>query len=242
MHSHEEIEWPPVEVLLSVARLTVEKTMPDPHLTTQSREDNLDIALAAAARCRRLLVALVAIVEADLHDVAGMLVRSIYECWLTGAYAIRGGEEARKRLIQHNQYQEHQMAKNLKLPGLDEMPKGERLSVSAMATSVTKLLEAENHQQAEFARRAYLTMYAAESHVSTHGGLGSILPYIADDEDRAILSEPPRNEALFRHRFLIAITIVVSAAQVPAVRQGLPHQDLDSVAGWIHSLDPASRQ
>lgn len=62
--------------------------------------DGAVVALAAAARCRRLLMSVVTLTEAGLHDVTGGLLRSIYETWLVGMYAIFGGRPAIGRLLE----------------------------------------------------------------------------------------------------------------------------------------------
>ena len=231
--------YPPVNELLELAEWAINATTPDERLATQPRDDNLDIALAAAARSRRLLMGLVAIVRADLPDVAGLLLRAIYEHWLVGAYALFGGADARQRLFDQQDHGRRTMAPYLDLPDVDSMPKGRRLFVSDLAVSVTELLQAENSETAKFAEYAYRTVYAAESAVSTHGGIESVQPYIADPQGRAtILSEPlPKDPPLLPHRLVLATQLVVSSAQMPAFRYGLPHEELDRLAFAVVELD-----
>lgn len=105
---------------------------------------------------------------------------------------------------------------------------------------MTKLLEAEDQANAAFARLAYDAIYRPESHLNTHGGLGSILGYVAEDEtSRRILDVRPEDDALARHRLLVGVSLLVSAAQIPARRTDLPQHDrLDQLAQRLLDLNP----
>src|SRR5437868_5363409 len=57
------------------------------------------IAAGALARCRRLLLACIVLLERDLPDGGGALVRALFETWVNGVYALYGGKQAVDELI-----------------------------------------------------------------------------------------------------------------------------------------------
>lgn len=153
--------------------------------------DGAVVALAAAARCRRLLKSVVVLTEVGLHDVTGVLLRSICEPWLVAMYAVFGGRPAIGRLLAQVADQERRIAQAVGLP-TDDLPAGKKLPTIDLASEVTKLLEAEGQENAAFARLGYDAIYTAESHLNTHGGLGSILGHVTEDEaSRQILDARP---------------------------------------------------
>jgi len=90
-----------------------------------------------------------------------------------------------------------------------------------------------------FACLGYDAIYSAESHLNTHGGLGSILGHVTEDEaSRQILDARPEDDALARHRLLMGVSLLVSADQIPARRAVLPHERLDRLAQRIMDLNP----
>lgn len=229
---------PPWPEILDTANEAVAAATPTGTLPLGPEADGAVVALAAAARCRRLLMSVVALTEVGLHDVTGGLLRSIYETWLVGMYAIFGGRPAISRLLAQVADQERRIAQAIGLP-TDDLPAGKKLPTIDLASEVTKLLEAEGEANAAFARLSYDAIYRPESHLNTHGGLGSILGHVAEDEtSRRILDARPEDDALARHRLLVGVSLLVSAAQIPARRTALPHDRLDRLAQRIMDLNP----
>ena len=229
---------PPWPTVLEMAEEAIAAATPTGALSLGPDADGAVAALAAAARCRRLLMSVVTLTEAGLHDVTGGLLRSIYETWLVGMYAIFGGRLAIGRLLEQVADQEKRIARAVGLP-TDNLPDGKRFPTIDLAGEVTKLLEAEGQANAAFARLGYDAIYRPESHVNTHGGLGSILGHVAEDEtSRWILDVRPEDDALSRHRVLVGVSLLVSAAQIPARRTDLPHDRLDQLAQRILDLNP----
>lgn len=227
--------WPEV---LEMANEAVVAATPTGALPLGSEADGAVVALAAAARCRRLLMSVITLTEAGLHDVTGGLLRSIYETWLVGMYAIFGDQAAIRRLLAQAADQERRIAHAVGLP-TNDLPNGKKFPTIDLAAEVTKLLEAEGQANAAFARLGYDAIYRPESHVNTHGGLGSILGHVAEDEtSRHVLDVRPEDDALARHRLLVGVSLLVSAAQIPARRASLPHDRLDQLAQRIMDLNP----
>lgn len=229
---------PPWDETLSMANEAISASTPTAVLSLGAEADHLVVSLAAAARCRRLMMSVVALAEAGLTDVIGGLLRSLYETWLVGTYALLGERPAIGRLLAQTAEQEKRLARALGLP-TDDLPDGKPFPVIDLATEVTKLLEAQAQEHAAFARLAYDVFYRVESHRSTHGGLGSILDHVVeDDSSRRILEARPEDDARTRHRVLLGVALLVSAAQMPARRAGLPHDRLDQIGQRLLSLKP----
>jgi hypothetical protein len=232
---------PPWDDLLSLANKAITASAPVAVLPNGNETANVTISLAAAARSRRLMMGLVTLVESDHDDVMGGMLRTLYETWLVGIYALLGGDEALQRLLAQRDKQQKMFAKVLGEP-IDELSDGQTLGVEVLAGKVTTLLESDSHENAEFARAAYTFFYRFESYRSTHGGLGSIIGHIDEDENsRTILERRPEDDDGMRHRFLLGIALLVSSAQMPAVKSGLPHEGLDQVAKRILALNPSKQ-
>jgi hypothetical protein len=86
-------EPPSWDVLLSWAEEAISAANLAAEIETDPGTANLLVALAAAARCRRLMMGVVALVEANLPDVMGVLLRTLFECWLAGTFALVGGPQ-----------------------------------------------------------------------------------------------------------------------------------------------------
>jgi hypothetical protein len=232
---------PPWDDLLSLANKAITASAPVAVLPNGNETANVTISLAAAARSRRLMMGLVTLVESDHDDVIGGMLRTLYETWLVGIYALLGGDEALQRLLAQRDKQQEMFAKVLGEP-IDELSDGQTLGVEVLAGKVTTLLESDSHENAQFARAAYTFFYRFESYRSTHGGLGSIIGHIDEDENsRTILERRPEDDDGMRHRFLLGIALLVSSAQMPAIKSGLPHEGLDQVAKRILALNPSKQ-
>ena len=170
---------PPWDDLLSLANKAITAPAPVAVLPNGNETANVTISLAAAARSRRLMMGLVTLVESDHDDVMGGMLRTLYETWLVGIYALLGGDEALQRLLAQRDKQQKMFAKVLGEP-IDELSDGQTLGVEVLAGKVTTLLESDSHENAQFARAAYTFFYRFESYRSTHGGLGSIIGERAD--------------------------------------------------------------
>jgi len=232
---YEPPEW---DQLFALAEEAISAADLGAEVEAERNTANLLVALAAAARCRRLMMGVVALIEADLPDVMGVLLRTLFECWLAGTFALVGGQKALVRLIAERNYQENQLARVLGEP-LDDALESSKPNVADLAARVTTLLEERGNANAGFARAGYETIYRYESHMSIHGGLGSVSGHTFEDETlRRILPARPEQDAFVRHKFVIAVSLLVSAAQMVAIEASLPHSALDSLGDQILDLDP----
>lgn len=230
---------PPWSDLIDMANEAIAASESDVAMVTSDETDCLAVAFAATARCRRLMMGIVALVESDLDHVMGGLLRTLYETWLVGIYVLLGGDPALRHLIDKRDKEQKTFARLLGDP-VDCLPDGKELRVLDLASAVTGLLEAESHEHAQFARRAYDSFYRIESYRSTHGGLGSVAGHIEEDgTSRRILARRPEYDDGMRHLFLMGVALLASSAQVPARRAGLPHGRLDKVGQAIIDLDPS---
>jgi hypothetical protein len=200
----------------------------------------LQLAYAASARSRRLLMGVLALVEAELEDTCGVLIRSLYETWLVGMFALLGGQEELDRLFL--QQEEHLRPIGRVLGHESEEP-GMKLPVEQIAQRVTKLMKKRRMPNPRFALEGYKVLYSYESYRSTHGGLGSIEGHIERYPDRVeVVLRRPEDDDLIRHRVLTALAIFLSGAQMVAIESGQDRSELDLVADQIMAFGSADDQ
>ena len=219
---------------------TLSASEPDDARSVAGLNRNVILALAAAARCRRLMMGLVALADADLPDVFGVVMRTMYETWAVGTYALHGGDSALVDLLAHQEWQDKQIAKGFG-EAVDDLGDGKRLPVADVAKSLTNRLEALNHPDAAFAHRAYETFYRVESSRVVHGGIGSVEGHVAvDDRSIRIVSNPGGEDEQTRRDLMFALALMVSAAQLPARAAGLPTARLDAIAQCLRDSGPSN--
>jgi hypothetical protein len=141
------------------------------------------IAACSLARCRSLLIGIDRLVEADLGEVAGVLLRSLYETWLTGSYVLLQGDESVDPLIDEYKRRIKQLVSlgHFEIPG-DWSFDGSTLSVESMARKYQQLLAERGDTKPEFPTDAYEILYRPESLLNSHGGLGAMLGYMFDGD------------------------------------------------------------
>jgi hypothetical protein len=196
-----------------------------------------EIGHAASARSRRLMAGIMALVERGLGDICGVLIRSLYETWLVGTYALLGGPDALDRLLDQ---QDKHLKPILAILGDEARDDGRPFPVEQMAQRVAKLMEERGMPNPRFAVAGYDVLYRYESYRNTHGGLGSVEGHVARHDDRVeILRERPEDDENLRHRVFTAVAIYLSGAQIAAIECGLDHEDLDQIADRIHASAPS---
>jgi hypothetical protein len=229
-------EPPAMEELQAIARSVVDASSGEVVLTRSPNDMPLEIGHAAVARNRQLLSGVLALVDAELKDVCGPLFRVIYETWLVGLYGMLGGPKAVERLVSQ---QDRQLRPIIELMGGEAAEAGTRLPVEELAREVRRLLRARQNPNADFPTGAYDVFYRYESYRGIHAGLGSLEGHVVRDGDQTrIVRHRPDEDAEFRHRFFVAIAIVVSGAHITASEAGQSHAALGQIANWIHSHDP----
>jgi hypothetical protein len=232
----ERYEPPPTAELLNMARRAMSAT--DDVVVVPTEQDRMDlvVALAAVARCRRLLAGIVVLFDGGLEDVFGVLSRALFETWLVCMYALLGGEEAMERLVSQ---QDRHLKPILEILGEDRDDEGRRFPVEQMARQVSHLMKTGRLPDPQFAMEAYNVLYRWESYRNAHGGLGSVEGHVEHRADGvALLRKRPEEDANVRHRLFVAVALFVSAAQVVAIHTGLDHEVLDQLGDRVKSFDP----
>lgn len=206
-----------------------------------------ELLLAGLARCRRLLHGMI-----ELHsepDLTGGFARTLYELWLSCTYMFLAGDKAYDRLEINDREllrkQGRRVLDHLK-PGNDPasrrlfrqaqeavaQPKSEKgeLHVAAMADMVTKLLR-KAKRESVFPLQGYAALYAPESYVSVHGGLGAIKQHLLKRGSLQpfVDAEGPANGSA-DHRLQLAAAMVMSLADGVADRLEVDRAKLDDLA------------
>jgi hypothetical protein len=243
---------------MGAARSTLDLTEPwFPHPIDPTAVTNAEVALAGLARCRRLFHGMVEL--ADVPDVAGVLARVLFETWLASVYVLLGGPDAYERLDKNDRIHLHRLSTRL-LNQLDTdgevgvgtlrqkatavvgeaRPSGE-LSVEAIAQKVRKLLEQAGDEHASFAVRGYAFLYAPQSYVSAHGGIGAIKQHWAEGGDvKDEISAYPTGRDSIDHLLDVATALVASLAKRVGHELSLDTGALDVfAASWLASLKDA---
>jgi hypothetical protein len=227
-----------------------------PYPIDRTAVTNAEVALAGLARCRRLLHGMVEL--AEMPDVAGVLARVLFETWLASVYLLLGGPDAYERLDTNDRIHLHRLSTRL-LDQLDSdgdvgvgtlrkkatevtseaRPSGE-LSVEAMAQKVRKLLEEAGDEHAPFAVRGYAYLYASQSYMSTHGGIGALKQHWTEDGNvKHDISPHPTGRDSIDHLLDVATALVASVAKRVGHDLGLDTEALDEfAASWLASLEP----
>lgn len=136
--------------------------------------------LLGAARCLRLLKGMLALSDADMTDVLGVLARAHYETWAAAMYACHGGQAAVDELAADFMHYFGDLAHTLRveLPNntpevlARAAPKG--LSTKALARRLENRLP-NVHPLKQYPLAAYEHLFAGESLFSSHGRVGSFL-------------------------------------------------------------------
>ena len=225
-----------------MARVALGATKDELLLRNTPADMPMVVGHAAIARTRRLLEGILTLLQADLNDLVGVLVRALFESWLVGVYALLGGAEAMEQLVAE---QDWQLTRILSAIGQSREDDGSgiRPNVKELATSVTRLMTERGMPNAEFASGTYDVLYRLESYRGVHGGLGSLEGYVEPREDRlaAIKAHRSEDDKTLRHLTFVAVTIFVSGAQLAAIELGRDHRELDQVADRVYEFDPAKR-
>ena len=196
-----------------------------------------EIAFAAAARNRRLLAGVISLIRAGLPDVIGGLIRSIYETWLVGSYALLGAPESLDRLLAH---QDLHLKPILAVVGKESEEQGSQLQTRTLAEMTSQLMVQHGLPNPQYPLDAYEVVFRWESYRNTHGGLGAVEGYILrGDEGVTIIRARQEGDDSVRHRVLVATAIFLSSTQIPAIEAGLDHSQLDSLADRLFAFEPA---
>lgn len=198
-------------------------------LTSRARPDLVGRQLAAGGlvRTRALLEGILLTIGGGRSDVAGVLLRTLYETYIVSLYVLLGGPEAvvqvggefaRSASILAEKHARglnpilalwNTFAREMK--GTPGFP-AQRLNYEEIAGTVGELLDKVGDPRGGRARgtEMYDVLYRVESRRSSHGGMGSIGPYVNWRADPWVLQPFPRT---FRES---ADDIVVLAALLAA--------------------------
>jgi hypothetical protein len=151
-----------------------------PYLTSRPDLRSRHLAACSLARCRVLLIGLDRLIEADLGEVAGVLLRSLYETWLTGSYVLLEGDASVDPLLNEYKRRIDQLVRmgHFDISG-DWTFEGTVLTVEAMARKYGQLLAQKGDPRPEFPSDAYEILYRPESLLNSHGGVGAMIGYMS---------------------------------------------------------------
>lgn len=177
------------------------------------------------ARCHALLSGLTTLVEHGEDDAVPALYRPLLETYLAGLYALLGGEEAVATLRAGMEHDAHNIEVALGRAGKDDRPKSaDKLRLSdyrggtGLVDRVDALLTEVDPDSAGWARKAYTTQYLTTSFHDTHGGLGSLSGYVADEPDGPAVSLRQDSPTAALRLLDMSVSLVFSFAWVWATR------------------------
>lgn len=194
----------------------------------------LHIAHATVSRNRELLCGAKELAKAGLGDTCGTLFRSVYENWLVGQYAVLGGPEAVDRLINLLPFQQKPILTALGKSAASYV----KLTVREMSEKVTELIRQKGLPDAEFASRHYELGYSWDSYFDVHGGLAPLEGYLQRGKTDVVVSRSRAyDETFLRHRFLVAVAMLLSGVHSTFVESGMDCSELEQMAEDVNSFD-----
>jgi hypothetical protein len=138
--------------------------------------------LLGAARCLRLVRAMLVLHGVHMRDVIGVLSRAHYETWTAAMYVCHGGQKAVDELAADFMYYFNDLTSYLRIelpnatPEVLKRAAPKRLPMYQLATSLQECLP-DAHPLKEYAAAAYKHLFAGESLFSSHGRVGSFLQH-----------------------------------------------------------------
>jgi hypothetical protein len=138
--------------------------------------------LLGAARCLRLLRGMLALRDAGMTDVLGVLARALYETWIAAMYVSHGGQEAVDELAADFIHHFANLTSDLRIelpensPSVLKRAEPKRLSTYELARKLEGCLP-QNHPLKRYALPAYKHLFAGESLFSSHGRVGALLQH-----------------------------------------------------------------
>ncbi len=179
----------------------------------------------------------VALADADLDDVLGVALRSLYEQWLMVAYVLSEDPDVSVgKLVEHQKWQDKHAARG-RGDDVTHLDDGSRIDLTRIAARVSDAFAARGREEAEFARRAQMTYYRMESSQSVHAGLGSIEGHVAvEGTSIRILRRSATTTDRVCTDLLFGVMLLVSAAHMTWRQAGLPSAGLDELAMLLEAL------
>jgi len=150
------------------------------------------LAAGGLARCRALLEGIVLLVDGGRDDVAGVLLRTLYETHLVALYVLLGGPKASVEVMGDYVRSARLLAKTQGRPSTDPVllwemmskaeggPPASPLHYEQIANKVGDALERVKDPRGgrERAAEQYNSVYRVESQINAHAGLGSLGRYV----------------------------------------------------------------
>lgn len=144
--------------------------------------------LLGAARCLRLLRAMMTLKDSNMNDAIGVLARAHYETWTAAMFVCHGRQDAVDELAADFMHHFIDLTSFLKIELPEQTPDVLRraepkpLSMYRLASRLEESLS-HNHPLKGYALPAYRHLFAGESLFSSHGRVGSFLQHqnAADD-------------------------------------------------------------
>jgi hypothetical protein len=199
--------------------------------------ENTLIVKAATLRAAQLLESLAKLVRTGQMAALGILIRSMYETWLAGQYAGLGGDAERMKMVEQYDFEVNVMSEYV--PNVDARHNsGVKMTIWDYAEAVRDLLQERDHPLSQFPVDAWNILYRYESLTSVHAGLGSLGLESTDDDARIVQERVGAAEPSYRHRFLLAMSVVISMASLLTWTLQLERSGIMELEEWIVRLNP----
>lgn len=234
---------PARDVTVRFAREVIALTSPwFPGRPGPSTPEHFVLASGFLARCRTLLSGMATLVEHDECDSIGALYRPLLETYLSGVYALLGGDDAADVLHASFKHLVHQINvahgnadRDSRPPDARILPLSRPSEGDGLVERVSALLTQVNDAYAEWARRAYDSHYRSTSLMDAHGSIGCLRGYRQPTDDGGTIINPTRGNPELATFFLNhAIALVLGFAGVWASRVGKNVDALSDLhARWV---------
>jgi hypothetical protein len=184
---------------ISVARQTlylIDANVPLNFQVPIEWESNFRIGLATFARCRALLSGMLLVVEGQRHDLAGLLLRSLFEAWIYGQYGLFGGAQAILELEANENAWADELNQNSGSSPPTSQGNREKLSMRAAIRKLEQVLPPDRKVISDVTLLDwYDFLFRSESFDSVHGTTSSRRYVTREDGGTLGVSfDPPEEE------------------------------------------------
>jgi hypothetical protein len=244
----------PVDGLLSI----LEQRRPD--LTSRAGMSR-QLAAAGLARAEALLRGLQLLISNDRDDLAGLLIRAIWECWCVGLYVVLYGDDGADHLLAYYRKRSELYAERWP-EGIDRpaefdddsfwngAPDPRGLSLEDIARQVEVRLRQMDRRPVRYSGlSSYDVLYRLESTYSAHAGYALFMMYVKESADGTREEiEPHPSRPIVRERAAsVAAAYIAHLAGHVYAQFGISTADVDALlvellrrAGMLTEADPRS--
>jgi hypothetical protein len=185
--------------------------------------------LAALARCRALLIGIVALDRVDRADIVGVLLRAMLEAWYLGVITLLGDEHDLEKLQADNRYWKNRFAESRDGISPESGPE-KTFSVWDRAKRASELMTIVG-EDPNGPLEWYRDLYAGESLTNAHASASSMSPYLLEDPSGTIgiHHDPEPAEDLRYGRLLLAAALAVTLGRWTYERSAIDTSELNAI-------------